>query len=122
MRAKRHFARFLLGGGVNTAVTYGLFMLLQWFIPAAGAYTIAYVIGILLAYGINTIFVFQTKPSVRTALQFPAVYVIQYISGLALLTLFTYMGLSNAVAMLLTIVVNVPISFLMTRYVLRPAS
>jgi putative flippase GtrA len=119
MRQKRYFARFLLGGGVNTAITYGLFMLLQWLIPASAAYTIAYVFGILLAYGINTRFVFQTKPSVRNALQFPAVYVVQYVSGLIFLAFFRYMGLANAVAMLLIIVVNVPISFLMTRYVLR---
>jgi putative flippase GtrA len=122
MSQKRHFFRFLLGGGANTAITYCLFLLLQWVMPAAAAYTISYIVGILLAYGINTMFVFQAKPSVRTALQFPAVYVIQYFSGLAFLTLFTYLGLSNAAAMLLTIVVNVPISFLMTRYVLRSAN
>jgi putative flippase GtrA len=122
MRQNRHFARFLLGGGTNTAITYGLFLLLQWVVPAAAAYTIAYIVGILLAYWINTIFVFQTKPSIRTALQFPAVYIVQYVSGLVLLTLFTYMGLTNAVAMLLVIIVNVPVSFLMTRYVLRAAN
>lgn len=122
MRQNRHFARFLLGGGANTAITYGLFLLLQWVIPAAAAYTIAYIVGILLAYWINTIFVFQTKPSIRTVLQFPAVYIVQYVSGLVLLTLFTYMGLTNAVAMLLAIIVNVPVSFLMTRYVLRAAN
>jgi len=122
MRQKRHFVRFLLGGGVNTAVTYGLFMLLQWVMPAAAAYTIAYIAGILLAYAINTKFVFQVKPSVGAALRFPAVYVVQYVSGLAFLTLFTYVGLTNAIALLLAIVVNVPISFLMTRFVLRSAS
>jgi putative flippase GtrA len=122
IQKRRYFVRFLLGGGVNTAATYCLFLLLQWIMPAAAAYTIAYIVGILLAYGINTKFVFQTKPSVRTALQFPAVYIVQYVSGLVFLTLFTYVGLTNAVAMLLVIVVNVPISFLLTRYVLRSAN
>lgn len=122
MSQKQHFFRFLLGGGANTAITYGLFVLLQWIIPAVAAYTIAYIAGILLSYVINTMYVFKAKPSVRTALQFPAIYVVQYVSGLIFLALFTYIGLSNAIAMLLVIVVNVPISFFMTRYVLRTAN
>jgi putative flippase GtrA len=118
-RQKRHFVRFLLGGVANTVITYGLFLLLQWVIPAAAGYTVAYFVGILLAYCINTMFVFQTKPSIRTALRFPTVYIVQYVTGLALLTLFMHLGLNNALAMLLTIIVNVPVSFLMTRYILR---
>ncbi len=119
MGRKGYFVRFLLGGGVNTAVTFGLFLLLQWVIPAGAAYTIAYIVGILLSYGINTMFVFDTRLSIRTALKFPAVYIVQYVSGLIFLMLFTYVGLNNAVAMFFTIAVNVPVSFFMTRYVLR---
>ncbi|MEU7861913.1 GtrA family protein [Nonomuraea sp. NPDC049141] len=120
MRALRpRFARFIVGGAANTAATHGLFVVLSWSIPPSLAYSIAYLSGIVLAYVINTTFVFRTRASIRTAARFPAVYVVSYLVGLSLIVLLTEAGMTPWLAMLGVIAVNVPLTFVMVRYVLK---
>lgn len=55
---KRDFARFLVSGGFNTALTYGVYLLLLNVVPYKISYTIAYISGILLVVYSKSIFVF----------------------------------------------------------------
>jgi putative flippase GtrA len=114
-----HFARFLVGGAVNTIATHGLFMVLSWSMSPSVAYSIAYLSGIVLAYVINTAFVFRTRASIGSAARFPGAYLVPYFVGLSLLMLLTRAGLDSRLAMLAVIAVNVPLTFVMTRYVLK---
>ena len=81
--------RFIVVGGINTAVTFVLFMSLSLVLPVPAAYTVTYALGIVLSYALNSLFVFRTELSLRTALRFPLVYVVQYLYGLALITVLT---------------------------------
>jgi putative flippase GtrA len=116
------FVRFLAGGLLNTGLTYVLFLGLTSVLPVSVAYTIAYVSGIVLSYLVNVQFVFRSRASVRTVLRFPIVYVVQYLWGLALLSLLVgALGMAPAVAMLVTIATSVPLTFVMARSMLaRP--
>jgi putative flippase GtrA len=87
--------------------------------PPEAAYSVAYVLGIASSYAINVIFVFQARGSLKTALKFPLVYAIQYVVGLAILSSLTHYGVDSRLAMLLVIAVSVPLTFLLTRFVLR---
>src|SRR5438067_1881895 len=87
--AGNEWLRFVLVGGVNTGVTFVLFLALCWVMPAPAAYTVTYIAGIGLSYLLNSLFVFQTDISVRTALRFPLVYVVQYLYGLAVVSVLT---------------------------------
>jgi putative flippase GtrA len=113
--------KFLLGGAANTAATYALFVGLSFALPPQVAYTISYVAGIGLSYLINTFLVFRARASLRSALQFPVVYLVQYILGLVLLTLLTRVQLDSRLAMLLVIALNIPVTFVLTRFVMRGA-
>jgi putative flippase GtrA len=116
---KNRFARFLVAGGVNTAVTYLGFLLLAPRIGHLIGYTLVYSAGILLAYCLNALFVFRTEASWRTALPFPMVYGVQYFWGLLLMYLLVdFLGWRSALAMLVVIVTSVPITFLLTRYLM----
>jgi putative flippase GtrA len=120
VRALRpRFVRFIVGGAANTGASHALFVVLSWSIPPSLAYSIAYLSGIVLAYVINTTFVFRTRASVRSALRFPAVYLVTYLVGLALIVLLTGAGLVPWLAMLGVIAVNVPLTFVMTGYVFK---
>jgi putative flippase GtrA len=120
--SRQQFARFLVGGAVNSGATQGLFVILSWSIPPLAAYSIVYLSGIVLAYVINTVFVFQTRASVRAAARLPAAYLVSYLAGLALLMPLTRAGIASWLAMLIVMIVNVPLTFVMTRYVFkRPA-
>ncbi|MFC4172892.1 GtrA family protein [Microvirga sp. GCM10011540] len=121
MKATRiQFSKFLLGGAVNTGVTYALFVGAGQILSPSAAYTFAYILGIGLSYFINSFFVFRARASLRSALQFPVVYLVQYLTGLILLTILTRLGLDSRIAMLLVIAVNVPLTFVLTRRILKP--
>ena len=79
------FTRFLATGLVNTAVGYGVYLgLLRW-TSYEIAYAAAYVIGIVVAYVLNSLFVFRSPIGLRTALRYPFVYLAQYLFGAGLL-------------------------------------
>ena len=92
---RSQFIRFLVGGFLNTAVTYVLFIALAFFLTNAIAYTIAYAIGIAFSYLINTRFVFSTRVSARSAFAYPGVYLAQYLLGLAVLRTLTDIRLAG---------------------------
>ncbi|WP_338759979.1 GtrA family protein [Massilia sp. METH4] len=75
--------RFLLAGGLNTAVTYLLYLGL---LPVAGyqaSYAIAFVTGIAISYVLGRVFVFQAHQGYRSVLMLPLVYLVQYAVGAA---------------------------------------
>ncbi|MEU6427941.1 GtrA family protein [Microbispora sp. NPDC046973] len=113
------FARFLIGGAVNTGVTYALFVILSRWLPPSVAYSLVFLSGIALAYLINTAFVFRTRASVGSAVRFPGVYLVQYLVGLGLLTLLVRLGVDSRAALPLTMCVTVPLTFVMSRHVLE---
>lgn len=114
------FLRFLLVGGIQTGLSYGIFLLLNAFLPYPIAYSIAYGCGIVLSYFLNVHFVFRQPVSLASFLKFPLVYVVQYLLGLTLLWLFVdRLGLPPSWAMLGVIAITVPVTFLTSRFILK---
>jgi putative flippase GtrA len=120
--SQQQFGRFVVGGAVNTAITYIAYLALEVHMAPSIAYSIIYVLGIALSYAINTYFVFRTKSSTRSGLQYPFVYGAQYLFGLALLSLLTRYGIDSRIAMIVVIAASVPLTFLLTRIVLKGTS
>lgn len=117
------FLRFLIGGTINTVITYALFLALDRIFHHSIAYTLSFLAGIAIAYALASIFVFRTGFALRSALRFPGVYVVQYLYGLAALWLLIDVArMRSEFAMLLVIATLVPITFVLTRYVVRQGS
>ena len=109
----------MLCGGLNTVVTYLLYLLLASVMHYQVAYLIAYTSGIALAYMLNLHLVFNEQSSFRKAVCYPFIYLTQYLLGAGLLYLFvSVLGLSNALAPLLVIVMLLPASYFMNKKVL----
>ncbi|MEO7432124.1 MAG: GtrA family protein [Dokdonella sp.] len=114
--------RFLIMGGVNTATTYALSLLLMHWMRYEFAYSIGYVAGIVMAYALSTTFVFRRPMRARSAARFPLVYVLQFVLSIALLhTAVDVIGVPRWLALGLSIAVTMPITFVMSRWVLRSA-
>jgi putative flippase GtrA len=114
------FVRFVGTGVVNTAVGYAIYVALLTFLPYLVAYAIAYVIGIAFSYFMMTRFVFDTPRRWSTALQFPAVYVVQYLMNSAVIyVLVEYFRVPPFAAALVAIVLSVPVTFVLARTILR---
>jgi putative flippase GtrA len=114
--ARRQFARYLLAGAANTLVTYAVLLVAMRWMDYRLAYTGAYVLGIALAYVLQARFVFRVPLAWRAAIGFPAVYLVQYLAGLALLwILVDRLHLAAKWAALATIAAGVPLGFALSR-------
>ena len=88
------------------------------FYPAA--YTGSYACGILISYVLNARFVFKEKLRITKALQYPIVYVSQYLLGMALLYLLVEIGhVGSSLAPLVIPMVTVPATFILSRYLIK---
>lgn len=113
------FGRFLISGGVNTLLTYLIYVGLVTVLPYPVAYTVTTILGIFLSYVLNALFVFRRKLRLMAALQYPVVYIVQYFLGLALLYLLVEkVHLSKFFAPLLIVAATTPITFLLSRLVI----
>ncbi len=113
--------RFLISGAINTAATYAIYLALLPLLGYSVAYSIAYVIGIVLAYVLNTRFVFRVTQNVRGMLLFPLVYIVQYLVGIITLHVAVReFDVPQKFALLASIAVSVPVTYLLSRFLLKP--
>ncbi|HEY2818053.1 MAG TPA: GtrA family protein [Casimicrobiaceae bacterium] len=121
--AALEFTRFLIAGAVNTVISYTAYLLLLAILPYLIAYAISYVVGIAISYLLLTRFVFRTQRRLSTAVRFPLVYAVQYLMGSIVLALLVERwGVRASIAAIVAIVASIPVTFLLSRFVLRPKS
>lgn len=112
------FFRFLLSGGLNTLITYGIYLVLLVILPYQLSYTLAYVSGIFISYGLNRAFVFRSHNGLSSVLLFPLVYLVQYCAGILVLWVsVAKLGIDEVIAPVIVIIVTVPLTFVLTRFV-----
>jgi putative flippase GtrA len=115
----RRWLLFLVGGGLNTALTWGVYLLLERVMPYQAAYLVAYVLGIAFSYVFNAKFVFHAPLSWRAAMTYPSVYVVQYVAAALLLRVVVeYLGLPKTYAPLIVTIVMIPATYVMSKLVL----
>ncbi len=113
------FVKFVGVGGINTIVTYLLYLLLLHFVSYQVSYTIVYIFGIWLSYWLNLKFVFQAKSSKKKIVLFPLVYLVQYLFGILILYLsIDKLGISEKIAPILLVILALPLTFILTKTIL----
>lgn len=113
---KLDFARFLVSGGFNTALTYGLYLALLLALPYKTSYTISYLIGIVLAYILNRFFVFKSHRGLKSALFLPLIYGMQYcLSMLILWCWVEKLGFDERLAPIVAIVFTLPVTYFFSK-------
>lgn len=117
------FSRFLISGLLNTGITYLIYLgLLQTFSYKI-AYTVSFVLGVLISYGLNATFVFRAGVAVSSLLRFPLIYIAQYILGIVLVSvLVEYIGVADWLAPVFVIMITVPLTFVLARTIFLPKS
>lgn len=121
--SKEHIRRwisFLTGGFLNTLLTYGIYLLLNMFISYQKSYVIAYVTGIVFSYLFNAQIVFNVKKSWKGLMAYPLVYLLQYILAALMLSLMVErLGIPKEIAPLLIIVLLLPLTYLLSKTILK---
>lgn len=107
----------MVSGGVNTALTYALYLFLLMFMPYQWSYSASYVTGIFLAYALNRFFVFKSHRGLRSVLLLPLIYLVQYSLSIAILWWWVeVMVLEEKLAPLVAIAVTLPITFTLSKF------
>ena len=112
--------RYLIVGGSNTAVTYGVYCLLVFWISAQAAWLLVYILGMLIGYVGHSRLVFSSDLKFRRAAAYIVLQVSMYgLSGAIIYFLHTVSGYGPRVAAGSAIIITVPISFLVSRKIMR---
>lgn len=113
----RNFAKFLISGGFNTALTYGLYLLLLMFLPYTASYTISYIIGITFAYLLNRFFVFKSHQGIKSVAMLPLVYLVQYVVSMLIVWCWVEkLGFIDRLAPLVSIIITIPFSYIFSKF------
>lgn len=113
------FIRFIICGIINTLLTYLIYLGGLCMVGYSLAYTFSFICGIFISYYLNSRFVFQKALSWRKALQYPLVYLLQYVLGISSLYLLVeILGLSEIIAPVIVVFITVPATFLLSRRVI----
>jgi len=109
--------RFGVTGTLSTLLHYGAYLLaLLWVNPTA-AYTAGYGVGLCFNYVMTTFFTFREHPTKKNAAGFVASHAVNYLLEIGVLNAFLYLGMEERLAGIVTLVVVVPINFLLLRFV-----
>lgn len=107
--------RFLASGAFNTLLTYGLYLLLLRPLGANWSYTAAYVVGILLAYLLNRVFVFRAHAGWKSVAATFLIYIVQYGLSMTVVNLWGHAGLPAELAPLPVIAMSLPLTYVLSR-------
>lgn len=112
--------RYVLAGGLNTFITYVFYLLLLFFASYEIAYSVAFAVGIVTSYTLNTLFVFRQPWTWRKLFQFPIVNLVQYALGLFLLAVFVdVFHIDEKIAPLISVVLLMPLTFLLSKIIVK---
>ena len=113
--------RFIASGCLNTAATWTLYAVLLRVLPYQLSYTIAYIAGIALAYLLYRHFVFRRKGGRFAAIWVAAIYLFQYLFGLALVHVWVrVLGGPQLWAPIFSVLLSIPLTYALNRWVFRP--
>lgn len=114
------FQKFLVAGVLNTGVTYLLYLILLHFMPYILAYSLTYVVGIVLGYSLNAKWVFKKTINLRTAIVYPLSYGFNYIIGVSMLWVFVeILNFSREISPLVVVVISVPLMYFFTKIIFQ---
>lgn len=110
-------ARFILGGAVNTAVSYVAYLAALLVMPYVAAFCVAFMTGILVAFLVNSRFVFRTDIVWRKIWGVGAIYAVHAGLGLAMLIFWVqWAHVDERIAPLLNVAILTPATFLANRW------
>lgn len=116
----KEISRFLVTGGLNTALSYVTYLLLLLVFPYIVAYSIAYVLSIFTAYVLHSKIVFNEQLDKKKASMYPVLYLGLYFLNTGLLYLLVqHLGVDEILAPIVVLIVVVPATYVFGRLVIK---
>lgn len=122
MNTKNEYIKFIVVGVLNTAHYYAWYVLFYSVVglPYLVSHIVATIISMIGSYFMNVYFTYREKPSWKSFLLFP----LTQITNIAIQTICMYvfvdwLHLSPYFAPIATVIISVPITFVVTRRIIR---
>ncbi|MFF2811467.1 GtrA family protein [Streptomyces sp. NPDC058000] len=113
--------RFTVVGVVNTATFYACYLPLHRLLPYFAAYTVGFALSLVGSFFLNTYFTYRTRPTWKKFLLFPLTQVTNYaVQSAGLVALVSWLGMNSAAAPLAAALLALPLTFVVSRRILRP--
>lgn len=125
MRYMNHeFLKFIIVGGINTGHYYLIYLIFLHVMQTH--YFLAHVLGFVSSFigsfFLNSYITYQVKPTLAKFIRFPLTQVVNILSSTALIFIFIeWLQMSNNLAPLVSVVFTVPVTFIVTRRILKPS-
>lgn len=113
---KKQMLGFAVTGILSTLIMFGLYVILYQLINYQYAYLIAYTISVIALYFMNKL-VFKGSMSLKTVLQFPLIYLLQYVLGALSIKFIVGLGFSVTYAPIVIVIILLPVTFILNRFV-----
>ena len=118
----RQLLRFVVVGGANTLLTYGVLLALLQAVGPRTAFTVAFVTGVALSTLLTGRLVFRSRPSPSQRVAYAAWLGVVYLVGLVAVELAVRAAVPEPLLAAVPIGVSAPLNFLGGRWVLLPPS
>jgi putative flippase GtrA len=116
---KKDWVLFVVGGALNTALTYAIYLLLKLVMDYRLAYVFAYMVGIVFSYVFNSVIVFNATLAWKGLCTYPVVHVVQFLASVVgLEVLVRIFGISTTWAPLIVTALTVPLTYTMSKLLL----
>jgi len=115
------FNRFIFAGGLTTILSYLVYLsMINFELPYQLAYSISFISGIFISYLLNSFIVFRTSLTLKKTIRFPLVYIGQYFLGLSLLHIYvSQLSINKLIAPIFVVITLIPVSYFLTRYIVK---
>lgn len=114
------FNRFILVGATTTLVTYLIYIIFLFFFNYLLAYTVSFILGILLSYYLNSSIVFHSKMAIFKALLFSIIYVLQFLLGITFLYIIVkHLDFDKRIAPIVIVFITIPINYILNKRILK---
>jgi putative flippase GtrA len=122
-RESRQILRFLVAGAINSGLSVLVYQAALFVMPHGPAYVLAYLAGIAIAYVLYSKQVFDAPLGTTRFAAFAMFYIVSLALGTLLNgALIEMFGVTERLAIFLTIALMLPVNYLGSRFCLRAAS
>ncbi|MDI1352825.1 MAG: GtrA family protein [bacterium] len=113
---KKQMFGFAITGLISTLIMFTIYVMLYKLINYQYAYVISYSISVIALYFMNML-VFKKTISLKTALEFPMIYLLQYLLSAVSLAGLVRLGIPLIIAPLCVVIILLPLTFFLNRLV-----
>lgn len=117
--ALTEFVRFVVVGIIATAIHYGVYCLLLFWINTTIAYSVGYAVSFVCNFCLTTLFTFHSKASVKKGFGFSIAHGINYLLHIIFLNLFLWIGVPKLYAPFIVFSIVIPVNFLLVKLVFK---